>query len=145
VKYKNIKSVAQNLGHSLLSDMNAATIRGHYMFVPQRLFAAATAARVGRIAIDFFRGQVAPDIVRSPELQTAVTQYAESLPRMLESQNVNANAVVGARMTIDLDYEHTREARYAPAEAIPEFTCTVELTDDRGVVDIGTPANWWRV
>jgi len=144
VKYKNIKSVAHNLGHSFLSDMNAATIRGEYVFISQRLFAAAAASRVEHIAVDFVTGQVAPDSIRSPELLTAVIQYAESLPRLLESQNVSPNAIVGARLTIDIDYEHAREARYAPAETIPEFRCRVELTDDRGIVHVGTPTNWWR-
>jgi hypothetical protein len=145
VKYKNIKSVAHNLGHSFLSDMNAASVRGEYVFVPQRMFAAAAAAHAEHIAIDFVTGQIAPDAIRSPELHAAVQQYAEILPRLLESQNVSPTAILGARLTIDLDYSRTREARYAPAETIPEFTCIVELTDDRGVVHVGTPTNWWRV
>lgn len=145
VKYKNIKSVAHNLGHSFLSDMNAAMIRGQYVFIPQRLFAAAAAAHVSHIVIDFVTGQIAPDTVRSPELHAAVSYYAESLQRLLESQNVSPNAVVGARMTIDIDYSRTREARYPPAESIPEFACTVTLTDDRGKVHTGAPTNWWRV
>ena len=144
MKYKNIKSVAHNLGHSFLSDMNAATVRGQYVFVPQRLIAAAAAARVSHIAIDFVTGQIAPDAVRSRELEAAVRQYADNLPHLLESQNVDPTAIVGARMTIDLDYERTREARYAPAESIPEFTCTVTLTDHRGKRHIGAPTNWWR-
>ncbi len=144
MKYKNIKSVAHNIGHSFLSDMNARTQDGRYVIVPRLLFQTAEKARVWRVTIDLASGAIDPAEVATAEVRDAVEYYARWLPEMLASQNVEPKVVVGAKLSIDFDYARRRETQYDPAETAQEFVCTVELTDDRGSVHRGHPTNWWR-
>ena len=143
MKYKNIKSVAHNLGHSFLSDMNAVGSGGRYVIVPELLFRAAERGHVPQVRVDLLRGAVEPPSVALPEVQEAVGYSVSRLPELLTSQNVAPSAVTGATLTIEFDYSRRRQAQYRPEAAIPEFACVVELTDDRGQVHRGRPNNWW--
>ena len=143
MKYKHIKSVAHNLGHSFLSDMNAVTDRGRYTIVPERLFAAAAHARLPEVHIDFLAHRIEPDAARLPEVEQAVSYYARWLSELLTSQNVAPEAVTGATLTLAFDYDRVRRTRYYPITEVQEFVCTVSLTDDRGRVHQATPDKWW--
>ena len=144
MKYKNIKSVAHNIGHSFLSDMNARSQDGRYIIVPRLLFQTAEKGQIPRVTIDLVTGAIDPIEVATAELRDAVEYYVRWLPGMLTSQSVEATAVKGAKLSIDFDYSRRRETLYDPAESAQEFACTVELTDDRGSVHRGHPTNWWR-
>ena len=143
MKYKNIKSIAHNLGHSFLSDMNATESRGRYLFVPELLFAAAAAHSVPEVRIDFISREVAPSSVQSPELQESVMHYARMLYRLCHDQNVEERAIRGATLTLAFDYDRVRSTKYQPVREVQEFTCTVEILDDRGVVHRAHPDHWW--
>jgi hypothetical protein len=143
-KYKNLKSVAHNLGHSFLSDMNAVGEGSEYVIVPRRLFRAAAAERIPQVRIDFVQQQIEPAAACIPELVEATHVYARWLPRLLESQSIAADAVHEATLTLDFDYLRSRRATYDPEEIIQEFRCTVALRDDRGTEHVGEPSNWWR-
>jgi hypothetical protein len=144
MKYKHLKSVAHNLGHSFLSDMNAVSLDGRYTVVPELLFQAARAAQEPRVTVDFLRQIVEPEALRFPALLKAVQGYGSALPRLLQSQNVDPTAVREARLALEFDFAGTHPSKYHPHEDVPTFACVVELTDDRGVVHRGTPTNWWR-
>ena len=62
-KYKNIKSVAHNLGHSFLSDMNLAGTWPDIVMVPDVIYQAARASGEPVVRIDFFQGTVEPSAV----------------------------------------------------------------------------------
>ena len=144
MKYKNLKSVAHNFGHSFLSDMNAVSLDGRYTVVPELLFQAAREAKEPRITIDFLREEVEPAALRFPALLRAVQTYRGTLPKLLESQNVDPAAVREARLALEFDFAGTRPGKYYPHDEVPAFVCVVELADDRGVVHRGMPTNWWR-
>ena len=144
MKYKNIKSVAHNIGHSFLSDMNALSQDGRYIIVPRLLFQAAEKARATRVTIDLVNGVIKPAEAATAEVREAVGYYVRRLPELLASQNVDPTAVKGATLSIEFDYSRRRGTQYEPAEDAPEFACTVALTDDRGSVHRGHPTNWWR-
>lgn len=143
MKYKNIKSVAHNIGYSFLSDMNAVGEGSRYIIVPQRLFETAVEARLPEVHIDFLARHVEPPAAKIPEVEQAVGNYARWLPDLLASQNVSPEAVVGATLTLAFDYERVRRTKYHPVVEIQEFVCTVSLTDDRGQVHRATPDHWW--
>lgn len=142
MKYKRIKSVAHNLGHSFLSIMNAVDRRGPYTIVPREIFAAATAAQVPQVRIDILGERIEPEGLMSAPIRESLAIYHRTLPRLLESQEVEPAAVAGATITLTLDHARSRTAPYDPAERVPEFTCLVEITDDRGVVHRATPTKW---
>ena len=143
MKYKNIQSVAHNIGHSFLSDMNATGSGSQYTIVPELLFRAAERQRVSSVSIDLRSGEIRPDSIALPEVRDAAVSYARWLPDLLASQQVDPGAVTRAVLILEFDYSRRRQSRYTPEVGIPEFACTVEIADDRGTVHRGYPTNWW--
>ena len=145
MKYKNIKSVAHNLGHSFLSDMNASGVGGGYTIVPELLFAAAESARAPEVRIDLIARTVSPHSLASAVVQDSVSNYARMLFRLCADQNVDAPAIRSATIAIAFDYSRTRCTKYDPVVCIQEFDCTVEIVDDRGVLHQARSDHWWKV
>lgn len=145
MKYKNIKSVAHNLGHSFLSDTNATGERSSWTIVPELLFAEAARRQEPEVRIDFLTGEISPAALAIPEVKRSVEHYGRWLPALLESQSIEATSVVAAALTIRFDYSRTRRTQYHPVREIQEFSCLVELRDDRGVVHRAEPDHWWAV
>jgi hypothetical protein len=143
MKYKNIKSVAHNVGHSFLSDMNAVGSGSRHTIVPELLFRAAERECVREVRVNLLSGEIQPESVALPEVREAVNHYVRWLTELLASQNVSPSAVTGAVLGIQFDYSRRRQARYQPEMVIPEFACAVEITDDRGEIHRGHPNNWW--
>ena len=141
-KYKNIKSVAHNLGHSFLSDMNLAGTWPDIVMVPNVIYEAAKALGEPLVRIDFYRGTVEPAAVAAEIVREAVEHYARGLPRLLESQSVLPSMVRAAELTLRFDFDVSRPARHAPGREVPSVECIVRLTDDRGIVHEGRPVHW---
>jgi hypothetical protein len=141
-KYKNIKSVAHNLGHSFLSDMNLAGTWPAIVMVPDVIYQAARASEASLVRIDFFRGTVEPAAVATDLVREAVGHYARGLPSLLESQSVLPTMVTGAELTLHFDFDASRPARYVVGREVPAVECVVTLTDDRGIVHEGRPSHW---
>jgi hypothetical protein len=57
-KYKNIKSVAHNIGHSFLSDMNMLGSGKGYVMVPDEIYRVAKEAKEPRLRVDLMTGEV---------------------------------------------------------------------------------------
>ena len=145
MKYKNIKSWAHNLGHSFLSDTNlVACGDGHYGIVAEELFAAAEAGRVPTVLIDFLANTVLPTSVATPEVLEGVAHYHASLARTAALQNVEASRLAAVTLTLDFNYLLRRRQREHPHQEIPQFRCTVTVTDDRGMSHVAHPDHWWR-
>jgi hypothetical protein len=145
VKYKNIKSVAHNLGHSFLSDMNAVDVRGQYTIVPELLFADAKRGHEREVRIDLMARSIEPASLSTPPVQASVANYARMLFDLCANQNVDAQAIRRAVLTITFDYERRRTTPYEPESAVQEFVCTVVIEDDRGVLHCATPDHWWKI
>jgi hypothetical protein len=143
MKYKNIKSIAHNLGHSFLSDMNATGSGSRYVIVPELLFGAAARGRVPEVRIDLISREVMPASVMSKELQESVANYAAMLFRLCHDQNVEDRAIQAAALTIAFDYDRVRRTKYHPIREVQEFACVVEIIDDRGVLHQARPDNLW--
>jgi hypothetical protein len=141
-KYKNIKSVAHNFGHSFLSDMNLAGTWPDIVMVPDVIYRTARALGEPLVHIDFFHATVEPAAVATDIVQQAVRDYARGLPKLLESQSVLPAMVRGAELTLRFDFDASRPARYVPGREVPSVECVVRLTDDRGVIHEGRPAHW---
>lgn len=144
MKYKLIKGVAHNLGHSFLSDSNAVMREGVYTIVPSVLFSAAMAAAVPKVEIDLLRETVEPVKLALPEIARSLAFYHGWLPGLLRSHGVDPGVIQAATITIGFDYTRTRRSAFQPTEEIPEFVCTVRLIDDRGVTHEAMPTDWWR-
>ncbi len=144
MKYKVIRGVAHNLGHSFLSDSNAVMRDGVYTIVPAVLFSAAKAAAVPRVDIDLMRETIQPPELAVPEVVQSLAFYHGWLPKLLSNHGVGSGVVQAATISISFDYARIRRSAFHPTEEIPEFGCTVRLTDDRGITHEAMPKDWWR-
>jgi hypothetical protein len=145
LKYKNIKSVAHNLGHSFLSDMNTADVQGQYTIVPELLFADAARAGVPEVKLDLIARTVEPPLLASPAVQASLANYARMLFELCAHQNVDAKAIRSAVLAIVFDYQRSRVTPYEPTVAIQEFVCTVSIEEDRGILHVASPDHWWKI
>jgi hypothetical protein len=121
-KYKILKSVAHNTGHSLLGATN--WYDGQFPF--QHLSQAMRRAGVGRVELDLLDARLEPSTVHGPQ----VDQFAELgkiiLGDLLAGEGWSSDRVRRATFFLDLD------AR----------ACRVELEDDRGKVHLGNVVDW---
>jgi hypothetical protein len=144
-KYKNIKSVAHNLGYSFLSNVNLAGTWPDIVMVPDVIYQAARASEASLVRIDFINGTVEPPAVAADLVREAVGHYARALPSLLESQSVLPTMVTAAELTLRFDFERARPARSITGREVPSVECVVRLTDDRGVVHEARPSQWcWK-
>ena len=142
-KYKNIKSVAHNLGYSFLSDLNYVGTGSQFCYVPELLYETAKSTRSPLIRIDFMARTVEPRSVAIPQVLKAVEHYANWLPKLLESQSVVPAMVRAARMTLTFDFAHPRPSKYDVDKELPNLTCVVSMEDDRGVIHEASPNKWY--
>lgn len=136
-KYKVLKSVAHNLGHSFLSDMN--TVDGFVSFVPQQLLDIATDTGEPTVIFDFVARIVQPPVFESPEAMKSLAMYADMLEDLVIRQGAARDMVIEARLTLSFDLERTARS----GSRRPHFVCDVEIRDDRGLTHRGSPKNWW--
>ena len=141
VKYKNLKSVAHNFGHSFTSDMNWAG-SDHVMTLLAR---AAIATGLTELDVDIRGGTAAPAGLIAPALQDTIAHQPAKLDHLLTTQRADPARVPGARMRLRLDV--ARRSAHPSEPHITEFPfdCVVELTDDRGAVHRGEVRAWWRM
>lgn len=141
-KYKVLKSVAHNLGHSFLSDMNA--VSPGWTIVPEILYQVAKAQGEQHIAVDFLSGEIDPPSLRTPEVAESIANYQRQLPSLVESQGAAMEMVHGVTLNIEFRFDEPRHSRYDPEVELPSFECEVVIVDDRGSRHIGRPKKWWR-
>ena len=141
-KYKALKSVAHNLGHSFLSDMN--TVDSFKSYVPETLFALACDNDLPRVVIDFFNGTVTPTTFSVPDVLKSVSMYRKVLPQLVERQGASWDAVRGAGLELVFDLPTDPHAVLDRRPVTPSFKCSVHILDDRGVSHYGRPTNWCR-
>jgi hypothetical protein len=121
-KYKVLKSVAHNTGHSLIG----ATDWYDGAFPFEHLRDAARAVGARRVNLDLLRGHLEPTRLRSP----ALDQFAELdqivLRNLLRAEGWTPDDLQAAALEIDLD---------APS-------CVVEIVDNRGRHHTGNVVQW---
>ena len=141
-KYKNIKSVAHNLGYSFLSDMNFVGTASPVTMVPDALFQAARAADEPVIEVDLLRGTIAPPAVAIEPVAKSVGHYVSWLPQLAASQSVTPSMITAATLTLRFDFAGTQRSKYHPHRELPAVECRVVITDDRGMRHVAQPKHW---
>ncbi|MGE0159018.1 MAG: hypothetical protein AB7T31_06355 [Gemmatimonadales bacterium] len=141
-KYKALKSVAQDLGRSFLSDTN--TVDSGKSHVPQTLFDLACSHALPRIQIDFFTGTITPTAFAVSDVLKSITMYRRALPRLVESRGASWDTVRGAGLELVFELPKNGRADADRVPATPSFKCSVRILDDRGVNHVGRPTNWCR-
>ena len=121
-KYKVLKSVAHNTGHSYVSGMN--WFDG--AFPIQHLRRAAREAGVDAVEVDLLSGEVEPARVLTREVRRTVESAQNTFEYLLRREGWSPEQMRSARLRLEL----------------PDRACLVEVVDDRGKVHVGNVVQW---
>ena len=138
-RYKVLKSVAHNMGHSFASLMND---EGNDC-VMSHLLRRAREVHEPSIVIDLMAGTAGPASLLTPEVVDSVNEYCGWFPHQLTAHKTDQRYVRAARMTVTFDLAVERPARYAPDRMESPYVCHVAITDDRGKVWSADIKDWW--
>ena len=138
-RYKALRSVAHNLGHSYLSLMNY--VQDDY--IVEHLFRRARETGQTRIHIDVLRGTIDPPAFRIPVLTDSVERERAMFGRLVQSGGAALDMVSAVHMEIEFDLA-ARPSPTVPGLVLAAYACTVEIVDDRGRRHVASVPEWWR-
>ena len=121
-KYKVLKSIAHNTGHTFVSAMNWSDGG----FPIYHLRAAANTAGVTAVTIDLLRGELRPPGLLNRAVKTAVETAATMFEYQLRVHGWAPEQFTEAELRL----------------ALPDRSCVVDLVDDRGMHHIGNVVQW---
>jgi hypothetical protein len=136
-RYKVLKGVAHNIGHSFTSLMNYADddyTMGHIL-----RFARET--RTDRLTIDFVTGTGKPAALLREPISGVPRWYTTRFWDLVASSGSDRSLVKVATLTIQ--YDLTKTLSGPPAEN--PYVCDVSIVDDRGKCYRAHFAGWWYV
>ena len=99
MKYKNLKSIAHNLGHAFFSLMNYTGAD----YVIERLYKRAKDTGISLIKIDFLNQIIEPSEFKIVGVIHSLKNYRESFPRHVESQNCSMTQIKEVNIFINFD------------------------------------------
>jgi hypothetical protein len=141
MKYKVIKSVAHNFGHSFVSLMN---YRGDD-YVMSHLARLVVETGYAELSVDLMTGRAEPRALLWGPVGASLAAYVQWFPQLVVSQGVEPSAVAMGRMRIlFLPRQRSTHSDFANAWTIP-FECVVTLADDRGELHEGRVQDSWLV
>jgi hypothetical protein len=138
-RYKVLKGVAHNTGHSFTSLMNYAGddyVMGHVL----RL-----ARQTGRdtLTIDLVNGHAGPLELLAAPISEVPSRYMKMFWYLVERHGSDRSLVQNAMLTLRYDTAVERPIRIAPELTESPFTCDVRITDVRGVEYQAHFEGWW--
>ena len=139
-RYKVLRSVAHNLGHSYLSLVNWA--EGDY--VVEHLYQRAREAGEPVVRVDVLRGTIAPDAFATPVLLASAERLRAWFGPLVQSQGAALDMVSAARLEVTFDLARPGYSRHVPGLELAVYACVVEILDDRGRRHVATVPEWWR-
>lgn len=138
-RYKVLKGVAHNIGHSFVSLMNYAVddyVMGH-------LLRFARQTRQDTLTIDFVSGEAEPSGLLQEPISQVPSRYTEFFWELVQRHGSDRSLVRDASLTVKFDLSVERPVRVAPQFKHSPFTCDVQITDIRGVDYRAHFDGWW--
>jgi hypothetical protein len=138
-RYKVLKGVAHNIGHSFTSLMNYAHddyVMGHIL---------RFARRTGRetLTIDFVKREAGPPELLAEPVAEVPARYMEWFWKLVEQQGSDMSLVQSATLTLRYDIATQRPHSSAPQFIESPFVCDVRITDTRGKDYMAHFDGWW--
>ncbi|HXE75971.1 MAG TPA: hypothetical protein VNN18_10100 [Candidatus Xenobia bacterium] len=138
-KFKVLKGVAHNVGHSFTSLMNYIDndyVMGH-------LLTRARQTGLDTLTIDFVRGEAGPPELLAPPLADVPKWYMNLFWDLVRRHGSDQSYVRAATLTLRYDIATQRPALWAPDMLESPYTCEVRITDIRGKEYKAHFADWW--
>lgn len=136
-RYKVLKSVAHNIGHSFTSLMNYSVddySMGHIL-----RFARQTG--LDTLTIDFVTGEGGPSALLRDPISEVPRRYAKMFWDLVRRSGSDRSMVEAATLT--LKYDLTKSRSGPPVES--PYICDVSITDTRGKEYRAHFEGWWYV
>ena len=139
-RYKVLKGVAHNIGHSFTSLMNYAGddyVMGHIL---------RFARRTGRdtLTIDFVKGQGSPDELLAEPISEIPARYTKFFWDLVSRHGSDRSCVETATLTLRYDISIQRPLRRSPKIAESPYVCDVRISDTRGKDYAAHFRAWWH-
>jgi len=138
-RYKLLKNVAHNLGHSFTSLMNFAGTdyaMGHIL-----RFARQTGHDTLRI--NLVTGEAEPPELLAPPITELPVRYMQMFWYLVDRHGSDRSFVQDARLLLRFDTSQARPAQVAPQFQESPYTCDVTLIDVRGNEYLAHFEGWW--
>ena len=138
-RYKVLKGVAHNIGHSFTSSMNYAVddyTMGHIL----RL---ARESGKDTLIIDFTTGVGDPSELLQEPITDFPRRYSDWFWRLVKSSGSDRSLVQSANLALKYDLETTRQA--PNGFSLNPYVCDVSIVDTRGKSYSAHFQDWWYV
>jgi hypothetical protein len=139
-RYKVLKGVAHNIGHSFTSLMNYSVddySMGH-------ILRFARESRQTTLIIDFLKGEGSPAVLLREPIAELPRSYTNMFWRMVASSGSDRALVQSAVLTLTFDLDRTQPGPRADCPQSP-YTCDVTILDCRGKRYTSHFRGWWYV
>lgn len=138
-RYKTLRSVAHNFGHSFTSLMNYSN--GDY--VMGHLLARARVTGAPRLEVDLLAGSIRPEGYRHRSVEPAIQQSIQWFPELLSQHDSSLDLIQSATLTVTYDLTREQTSGVLPGEKSAPYVVDVEIIDDRGKRWAATFKGWW--
>jgi hypothetical protein len=138
-RYKVLKSVAHNVGHSFTSLMNYADddyVMGHILRFARR-------SGTDTLVLDFVRGQAGPPELLQAPISEVPSYYVEKFWDLVQRHGSDRSLVQSATLTVKFNLAVERPNQRVPGLVHSPFTCEVRITDTRGKTYSELSGGWW--
>jgi hypothetical protein len=138
-RYKVLKGVAHNIGHSFTSSMNYATddyTMGHIL----RL---ARESGKDTLTIDFTTGIGSPTELLQTPISEVPRRYSDRFWKLVVSSGSDRSLIQSANLT--LKYDLGRSKPGANGFTLSPYFCDVSIVDNRGKKYSAYFHDWWYV
>lgn len=138
-RYKVLKAVAHNIGHSFTSLMNFANddyIMGHILSLARR-------SGCGTLTIDFVSGKAKPPELLAEPVSRSTARYIEWFWKFVEREGSDRSYVRSASLTLHYDISIERPHPSWPGCTESPYRCDVLITDVRGKDYSAHFEGWW--
>jgi hypothetical protein len=142
MKYKHLRSVAHNFGHSFVSRENHDHATGDYVI--GQLARAAVSSGEPELFMDVLARTAGPPPLLTTVVRRSLARYAGWFGELLRSHGIAAEAITHATLRVRFDLSRVDVPGRIGPYMLP-FRCVVEITDDRGRVHTGTVPGAWPV
>jgi hypothetical protein len=136
-RYRVLRSVAHNIGHSFTSLMNYA----HDDYVMGHILRLARLTGKETLTIDFVEGAAGPPELLADPISDIPSRYSESFWNLVQRHGSDRSLIKAAILTLRFDTSVNRQRSTDTAES--PYVCDVCITDVRGKNHTAHFQGWW--
>jgi len=138
-KYKVLKSISHNFGHSFISLMNWA----YSDYIMGHIIKSARENNESKLTLDILAKSWGPTKLVTPIIAENLKRYCEHFPQLVTSSNSSMELIKEAKMILLIDLSKERIYKENPKYIENYFELTVEIIDDRDKKYISEFKDWW--